>query len=792
MGGFLSVILLVLLVGLLAWFTVRSQRPTQDPSMTQKPAGATRAQEAGGPTAGADDQDIADLESKETPTPTVEHTRVPAGPIEPDAIPRLAMGSAQPSPGRPLSPLAKSETESLKPPLKSGRQNIESAGRFSVSQRSRRRVPPEKRGGRPRAPEPSAPPRRDLPLSSEDLGPPRADLVCRRESFGWAVGIEVAEPPNSGVDWIPVVDGTRLEGRWGFYRLSSMASSVEIARYSADGDLIELGPQVWPGQQAAGLVAFKLDAQGQQGRRVRLPTSGLCLVLAPGDWERLGGNGPATSEPVFIEGDYRAHYFDLDQEGTRVEFRRPDGAVGRLERLRLDVRLEGPTLPDGSQRMGPFFAPELPVLAADTPEVWDQVGTIVIGREGPGRHRWRTHFCPSSTSCTQLMPPELASMEAGWFFVRLYSKAADLLDSFDFRFASGLRLVKEPDVDPLPGPEGHRQERFILSCAKGWRVRPLQPPQCGVVSPERASDDRSEIQLVIPPLPAADASTWEVTPPSGNPRVPLRIRLSRVWWCIADPGEEPRWSDKPLTAPRAWFGALSEKQLVLKLPRAMAARIGFDQSRARDYRAAGSDGPRVAVHLRDFGESPELVSFSPARLRLWLGRNRSATCLSLPKLTLRCALCGRSSSSEREMMRHINAHLDELFPRLSWEQVLEVFPDRGYPRAIYKCSYHDDHIVIADPTMASGNPVDAIIEHLEHCEYAEREDGKVRVRFESIRDLNRIREIMHCLRGESLPDIRRCSLCPEDSQPFEDPTRESMARHLFECHRDKLWEYREE
>jgi len=654
----------------------------------------------------------------------------------------------------------------------------------------RRRIPPEKRGGRSRISEaqsaqtsPTAP--RPGPAARPAVGPPRAELVCRWEGAGWVIGVEVIELDDSSLEWVPVIDGIPLEERSGFYQLPSLDSPVRLLSRSRVDSAEGPGPEVWSGDFSKELLVFKLDADAREGRRVHCPGRGLCLVVAPSDWKPLGRPGPVAPEPVLPDGTYTAHYFDLDAEDGHVAFRRPDGHESRLARHRLHVRLEGAVLPDSSARMGPFFGPTPPVLSAATPEVWDEVATIVVGEEGPGRKRWRTHFHPSPGSLSQEMPPELVSKGAGWFFVRFYSYTDDLIDSLDFRFASGLQLMHRPQVRLLPGTEGHEEVRFILSADGGWRVTPMWPRLC------RADVDQSssEIALVIPAAPEADETRWQVDPPGGRP-VPLVIRLDRVWWSLVDDGEEPRWSDRPLRVLRDWFRPVSRKRLLLKLPRGLSVRLGFDASMAREFGPAGSDGQPLAVHLRDFADCPELSRPSPASFRVWVSRE-SAVCLSLPALTLRCRICDHPGTSRQDMVRHVGSHLEDLFPRLSWEEILEAFPDRGYPKALYRCSYCG-HIEFDEQTISSDNPTSAILAHLDNCPYAERDGGKVVVRFEPIDDVERMREILPRLRQENLPDIRRCRFCPRDSEPWEDPSREAMTAHLMERHWDELWTYREE
>ena len=78
-----------------------------------------------------------------------------------------------------------------------------------------------------------------------------------------------------------------------------------------------------------------------------------------------------------------------------------------------------------------------PPSVSDT-RAWENVGSLVVGEEGPGTHRWRMPFSAITGQRETAMPDELLARNGGWYFLRVYDKNDHLLESFDFRFATGL------------------------------------------------------------------------------------------------------------------------------------------------------------------------------------------------------------------------------------------------------------------------------------------------------------------------------------------------------------------
>ena len=618
------------------------------------------------------------------------------------------------------------------------------------------------------------------------LGVPRAELVCRRYKTAWVVEIEVNDEHLGDGEWEAECAGVRLTGTWGRWKIPRLSAEVTL-RQKPEGPDVE----AWPGLPAGQPLVFRLNGSGTEGRRVPRLLRGPCLVMTPREWVRLDGTAEETIEPeqVLVEERLVAHYCDLGRSERRIVFRLPGGSIVSLQRTGLGIELDGPVLPDGSVRMGPLFGPEPPDLKARDAEDWAKVGTIVVGQEGPGRRRWRTHFRPAVSSATLHLPVEVRERQAGWFFVRIYSREAELLESMDFRFASGVDFLGRSQPRVLPGSRGHSKSVHCWRLPTGWSIRPTQD---GVTGFEvRVCKSHGAVVVVVPPIPEADNSSWLVVPPRGEPGAPLNIVERRAWWAVAGAGEAPRWTDRPVRVRRDWFRAASDKVLYLKLPEPARARVGFDQASSRQCGNQYRVGPgEFKVPLRDFAASPEVESRAPAAFTVWLDEGAGAACMLLERLRLRCAVCSWTADGEAEMTEHVKGHLEDFFPRLSWDEVLRAFPEREYPSAIYQCGYNPEHYVPADRRFSLDNPTFAITWHIQHgCPDAvPRSDGVVVTKFTVVTDLAVIRKVVR----PDIPDFKKCRLCPPDSRPFENPSRGRLIEHLLSVHRNQLWSRVEE
>ncbi|MBC7078672.1 MAG: hypothetical protein H5T92_10265, partial [Synergistales bacterium] len=222
-------------------------------------------------------------------------------------------------------------------------------------------------------------------------------------------------------------------------------------------------------------LLFKLSGQDQnQGRHVKSPSSGSYLVMAPDHWKRnckLSGPPPVKPEPVFLPG-YQAHFFELEKDGGRkIAFLTSKLFV--IESKAPQFELVGNRLNDASEDKGPLFGEAPPRIRALDEQGWKNVGTIVVGEEGMGKKRLRTHFAPNSEGQEQDLPSKVAARKGGWYFVRLYDTKDDLLESLDFRFLCALKEIRLLQPFPLPLEDGHRLVRVEFLHESGCAVQSI-------------------------------------------------------------------------------------------------------------------------------------------------------------------------------------------------------------------------------------------------------------------------------------------------------------------------------
>lgn len=477
----------------------------------------------------------------------------------------------------------------------------------------KRRIP-EERGGRPRGASPrsgkietsgSHPLRSDVELKPE--------MVCWKREGQWMLGVQVPEEllekPGLRVsqDHIPLEQDDLERNCW---LLRQIQGEVSVS-WDENGVSNTCNEKKY--------LLFKLSAR-DWGRCVKSYSSGEYLAVVPDSWERdeaLSGHAYIEPEHTSLEG-YKAHFFDLcDKE--KISFRTPDGPVPIETRVRFE--LVGQRINDASEEFGPLFGQSLPRIEAET-DIWSQVEIIVVGEEGPGRGRWRKSFNPTAGKNEQELPPEVADRKAGWYFLRIYDKNDNLIDSLDYRFVKSLKDFRVLLSSPLPPTGGH----------SSVRVEFCHEPRC-IVEPEPFGTDDIWVEhednkttLTVPPAPAYDRTKWTVTSQDGPP-VTVTVLIERVWWVLGLEDQPPtNWQDTPVLLSRDKFAATSRSVLWLKLPKRRwidGILVGFEQLRARTYTVKVTE-ETVAIPLRDFGDFKEIGETGQEhRLKLWIEHDRT-------------------------------------------------------------------------------------------------------------------------------------------------------------------------
>jgi len=474
---------------------------------------------------------------------------------------------------------------------------------------------PENRGGRPRGPSPPSPGKTEAPSPRppKTEGELKPEIVCWKRESQWVLGVEVEGPEEllekQGLrvsqNHVPLEQDDLEQNRW---LLRQIQGEVSV-RWGENGVSNICNDKEY--------LLFKLGVlERDWGRCVKSCSTGVYLAVVPGSWERdeeLSGYAFIEPENTCLEG-YKAHFFDLRNNG-KISFR----TLGVIGESRIRFELVGHRINDASEEYGPLFGQTLPRIKAGD-DIWHLVGTIVVGEEGPGKGRWRKSFNPAAGVVEQELPSEIADRKSGWYYLRIYDKNDDLIDSLDYRFVGGLKDLRILLSSPLPPTEGYDSVQVEFCHEPGCTVAPDSSDMNGI---QIEHEDNKTI-LIVPPDPAYDRTKWIIISQDGLP-VAVTVLVERVWWALGSEDQPPiDWEDKPIILSRDRFAATSNSMLWLKLPRRRwidRVLVGFEQPRARMYTVKVGE-ETVTIPLRDFGDFKEIGETKQEHnLKLWIERD---------------------------------------------------------------------------------------------------------------------------------------------------------------------------
>jgi hypothetical protein len=337
------------------------------------------------------------------------------------------------------------------------------------------------------------------------------------------------------------------------------------------------------------------------------------LVVAPEAWNRdetLAGPPPCAPESVAIEG-YTAHFFECRDAEAVIAFIDEHGLSVRVGSAVIDFQWVGKRLPDVTPNIGPLYGGGPPCIRADGGE-WSEVKTIVVGEEGPGQGKWRSHFEPVPGQTEQRLPSELAQRQGGWYFLRFYNASGELIDSTDFRFVRGLKEVSIPRVPALPGAGGHEACPVQFMHDSNVHIQPMGAH----LSIERHAEVTT---ASIPADPRFDEISWKISW-GKETSLTFTTRIDRLWWALGEEkGEVGRPTDRPVTLTPDDLRAASTKGFWLWLPRnGLPTQVyaGFERASARRYLASKG---MAFIPMREFCDSQQLLHcVGTISFRLWL------------------------------------------------------------------------------------------------------------------------------------------------------------------------------
>jgi len=464
--------------------------------------------------------------------------------------------------------------------------------------KKRKKTAPIKRGGKPRTEGETKPGYAGIVRQYQS----RPELVCWQRERVWYVGVDmpedkIAENPVLTQDAVCLPQDEFDEYRW---ILNDLNRTVEIQYETITNDSIPISEDYY---------LFKLSwGNLTSGRYVKNPSYGAFLVITPETWTRdfeVSGPALAHPEPVKIHG-YKGHFFNLIKgDENRIGFRTENDDQVTIESVSERFVLVGNQLCNSHEKMGPLFG-EGPIEVKSMNGLgWTDVSSLIIGEEGSGIGRWRTEFVPRNIEPSQELPSEVTSRNGGWYFIRFYDLAFDLIESIDFRFIQGLTSINVMQPPFIPSDEGHGVVHVELSHDSHFTIESKHDLDNDV---EILREENSTI-FKIPAKDICDDTFWIVGPPEG-PHVELNINVERIWWGIEREDNLPSvWTDLPILLTRDDFSPTSNKALYLKFPRPRWVSdkmfVGFGQKRLQAFNALVND-KTAFFPLRNFGDTSEV------------------------------------------------------------------------------------------------------------------------------------------------------------------------------------------
>jgi len=636
--------------------------------------------------------------------------------------------------------------------------------------RTETRRRPVDRGGRPRKLEGQDSVERS---GGHNLSEPRAELVCWKSGLVWILGVEISPDPDTPTvvqSDEPIVSDMRNPS---LYPIRYVGSTVTVCWDDTEKHISVGDPNRNP-------FIFKMGKDWTGiGRLVTHPTYGHYIAVAPQSWDRdegLAGPPPIMPEPVRPDGGVAHYFYENSDEPKAIGFILEDGRRVQVEALRARYELVGRRILDYSEDVGPLMA-AIPRIKARRANGWGDVSTIVIGREGKGRKRWRMQFVPEGTIAEQCIPLDAREQHHGWYFLRIYNRDACLLDSMDFRFAPGLSDIRVEGDACLPGPNGHEQTTVQFIHQNGCAIQPVDPTVATALEVRR---ENGHTVATIPARPDLDETHWIIR--DHGAEVYVIVLVKRIWWGIGTISDDPlNWTDKPLTISCKNFTATTDGALYIRLPHRRFTdhvEVGFDSSRRRPYPIPVEER-EIAIPLCEFCDEWEVSSSLGSNL-LYTFVSFDEGLHSVPVLEVtakvKCKMdgCEFTTTSWSKARAHVVEHESTLIPHLPYEELARRSAGL-LPRHIYKCPYCPFYAT----TDSLDSPTSTITTHIA-SKHPDEQIG-----FRIVGDVDEIRRNIIA----NLPIIYRCryKTCLEE---FSGDNRGQRLSHLWKKHRNDLFEIR--
>ena len=460
--------------------------------------------------------------SAETPEPSPQES--PGSSSSSDTA-KDALPETPPDPSKEETPPPSDPSPSLPSPEKP-----ESQSENGQDKDSKKRPEPVQAGGKRDEDKPIITAENDN-REAKPPQPPQCRFVCYEETDRrWVVALAV----EAGQDAQSVKQGNNeLSANDCRYILENLDDDITV---EFQGGHPPKTLKLFQEHKEHKFMVFKMrkDWKGE-GQKVKTLSSGDYVVFAHKSCGQRIGKPPEEAAQCRYP-DFTAHFFSISENSEKDGFENCSLPFSSAKRFSL----KGRSIPDDSD-LGELFGNDAPQL--DDAEERREISWIVVGKENGGKVL--DTFRPEEKTLAEVL-----SERSGWFFVRIYDDNVDLLHSFPFRRAKGLKDIivnNQPlgKVAPIvPTENGHT--KTIVQFEGDLHVRPADD------SNEICKVTENKNTFAVLPSPNNDGTEWILG--SGEDCVKVEILLPRIWWkFIKKKGKEGDWQATPIEMERQAF-----------------------------------------------------------------------------------------------------------------------------------------------------------------------------------------------------------------------------------------------
>ena len=307
-------------------------------------------------------------------------------------------------------------------------------------------------------------------------------------------------------------------------------------------------------------LIFKLQKHWTgTGHRVSRITRGHFILIAPNTWERTGEE-PAEPNNCTASG-FKVHFLNTmsgEDFGNLGKWKIP--SPGQV------IKLTGEKVFDNSEE-GDLFINHIPGLEKEKLSgiVWARIGEEK--RNGKG-----VNFKPHEECISEV----LGNLKGkGHFFLRVYDKKVDMVDSVDFRYLDKLKQIRINDEEYTEG---------MLLTPKSFGYPPTKISfigNDGAMMPQLLNNSICKVTssgiIEVPPNKKAD--TINCVLKSSDGKVKITLNLQRIWWCKKklDSNKFSEWRATPFDMTQKDFLQHAEKKtrIYFSLGELKSIPIGF-------------------------------------------------------------------------------------------------------------------------------------------------------------------------------------------------------------------------